>query len=460
MKGWVRTRHWVATVWAIAATATCLPTWAASYNGGPANYLQLVAQLRPGDVLELASGTYTEGLPIYSLNGTPDQPIIIRGPSSGPRAIFLGSNSANTVRIWESSYVEIFNLELNGMGRAGDGVNADGRGDWAHHITIDNFLIYGHDAEQGIVGISTNGCTTWGWVIRNNVITGAGTGMYLGNSPGTNPFIGGLIEHNVVLNTRGYNVEIKHQNSRPAVDGIPSGPHKTIIRHNVFSKASNGSTGGNARPNLLVGHFPLNGDGSQDSYEIYGNLFYQNPTEALFQGEGNIGLYANLFVNDSGTAVSIQAHNDRPRQIRVFRNTVLASGTGISVSGADPAFDQAVIANAVFATTPLAGGRQLDNVTGSRADASGSLNAPDAPIGSLDLVPKPGALKGTASNPAEVAGFTAGNLDFEGRTFDPTFRGAYSLAGGPPAWKLALARKPVLSVGVPRPAAPNNLRVN
>jgi hypothetical protein len=63
-------------------------------------------------------------------------------------------------------------------------VNADGGGDWAHHITIDNFLIYGYDADQSIVGISTNGCTTWNWIIRNNVIRRAGTGMYLGNSPG------------------------------------------------------------------------------------------------------------------------------------------------------------------------------------------------------------------------------------------------------------------------------------
>ena len=51
------------------------------------------------------------------------------------------------------------------------------------------------------------------------------------------------------------------------------------------------STGGSARPNLLVGGFPPTGWGANDSYEIYGNFFYNNPVEALFQGTGNIKLY-------------------------------------------------------------------------------------------------------------------------------------------------------------------------
>ncbi len=34
---------------------------------------------------------------------------------------------------------------------------------------------------------------------------------------------------------------------------MPTADRKTIIRHNVFSKANNAATGGNARPNLLVG---------------------------------------------------------------------------------------------------------------------------------------------------------------------------------------------------------------
>ena len=100
-------------------------------------------------------------------------------------------------------------------------------------------------------------------MIRNCVIQGAGTGMYLGNSDGNEPFIAGLIEHNLVIDTIGYNIEIKHQNPRPRVSGIPTGRSKTIIRHNVFSKSANSSTGRRARPNLLVGHFPRSGPGQK-----------------------------------------------------------------------------------------------------------------------------------------------------------------------------------------------------
>ena len=50
---------------------------------------------------------------------------------------------------------------------------------------------------------------------------------------------------------------------------------------------------------------------------------YQNRNEALFQGEGNVALYGNLFVNDHGDAVRIQPHNDIPRRVVVAFNTVL-----------------------------------------------------------------------------------------------------------------------------------------
>lgn len=64
-----------------------------------------------------------------------------------------------------------------------------------------------------------------------------------------------------------------------------------------LQKIQGSASGGNARPNLLVGGFPLIGWGAKDYYEIYGNLFYDDPTEALFQGTGNIMIYNNIFVN-------------------------------------------------------------------------------------------------------------------------------------------------------------------
>ena len=76
---------------------------------------------------------------------------------------------------------------------------------------------------QQVVGISTNGAPTWNWTIRGNTIIGAGTGMYLGNSDGANPFVAGVIERNVVRDTIGYNLQIKHQAPWPGISGCPRG---------------------------------------------------------------------------------------------------------------------------------------------------------------------------------------------------------------------------------------------
>jgi hypothetical protein len=127
---------------------------------------------------------------------------------------------------------------------------------------------------------------------------------------------------------------------------------------------------------VLVGHWPLTGPGSTDVYQIYGNVFYQNPVEALFQGEGNVALHDNLFVNRSGPAIHIQPHHDKPRAIDIFHNTVLATTVGIQISGGDPAYRQQARGNAIFAATPLSGGVQTGNAVGSYAAGGNVLLNP------------------------------------------------------------------------------------
>jgi hypothetical protein len=136
-----------------------------------------------------------------------------------------------------------------------------------------------------------------------------------------------------------------------------------VIRYNVFSK-QDALPGPQARPNVLLGHLPLTGAGSEDRYLVYGNLFLHNPSEALLQAEGRLAVYDNVFINGSGDAVHIQPHNDVPRDMVIFSNTVLASGTGIQVRRAEGTpYRQRVIANVVAASTPLQGGEAAHNVT-------------------------------------------------------------------------------------------------
>ncbi len=410
----------------------------------PATYQGLVTALQPGDLLRLAAGTYPGGLSINGLEGEPGNCIVIEGPTGGSPAVFTGSNSRNTVSIRDSGYLVIRNLTLDGLGLLGDGVKAEGTASWAHHITLENLHIIGHGNNQQIVGISTK-CPCWNWVVRRNRIEGAGTGMYLGNSNGEDEFVNSLVEYNLIVDTIGYNVQFKHQNGRATDLGSPASG-TTIFRHNVMSKASGGSSGGDARPNLLVGHWPLSGPGSDDNYLIYGNFFWQNPNEALFQGEGNIIFYDNLLVNYSGTAIRIQPHNDQPRRIRVFQNTVVASATGVSVSGSTAGFERRVVGNAVFAGTPISGGTQIDNIGDSYGAASGYLTNPDGVISGasdrLDLYPLPGTLAGTAIDLSGLTAYEDWAVDFNAAARPGTVRGGYAGEGANPGWLLALERKP------------------
>jgi hypothetical protein len=417
-------------------------------QANPSNYKSLIPGLVPGDRLQLAAGTYTQGLNLWYKNGEPGKCIVIEGPASGSPAIFTGSDSWNIVSFSDSSYIAVRNLTLDGVGKAGDGVKAEAGSVSVHHILIEGLSFKNFNQHPQRVGISTK-CPAWNWVIRRNTITSTGTGMYIGGSSGEFEHTNFLVEHNLVHGTMEYNAQFKHQLSRNTSIGVPSSG-TTIIRHNVFSMETGSISGVDARPNLLVGHWPLSGPGSSDIYQIYGNVIYQNPYESLFQGEGNLAFHDNLLVNRTGGAVRIQPHNDVPRRIEIFNNTVLASGTGIYITGANSAYSQRVVGNAVFAATPLSGGQQSNNVTGSYAAASTYLNNPMAALGSgLDLYPKTGQLQGTAIDYSAFTGLMEWDRDFNSRPRVATYRGAYSGDGVNPGWTPALAIKPEQSTGNP-----------
>jgi hypothetical protein len=422
---------------------------------GPGNYLSLLRSLRPGDTLMLAPGDYgiqsngqdtadVPGLPVFDLHGTAAQPITITGPESGPRPVLYGRSTHNTVRLANASHIVIRNLDIDGRDRGGAGVAAQGV---AHHITLEGLRIRGVGGSQQIVGISTVGAPVWNWVVRRNVIEAAGTGMYFGNSNGGSPFVAGVIEHNLIVDSIGYNVQIKHQvpwSSVPA--GMPTGPTRTVIRHNVFVKRANVVSPDGARPNLLVGDQPASGPGSANGFEIYGNFFYQNPTEGLFQGEGNIAFYGNVLVNHDGAGLRVQRHNGAVRDVFIFGNTVITRDAGIAVSGGMAGSRQRVAGNAVFASSPLtisgADALATANVTDRYTNAAVYLNNPTGAPGAFDPYPRPGMLRGAALSTPEFSAFTEFDRDFNRALRDWTLRGAYSGEGSNPGWRPAIAIKP------------------
>ncbi len=422
---------------------------AADIFADPADYSGKLSELEPGDTLHLAAGTYTDLLKVYSINGTPENWITITGPSSGDPAVFVADPGpcCNTVEIRNSSYVAIENLTVDGNHVGGAfGLSAkDGSSNLVHNIRIEGCTFINHDTSQGNVAISTK-TPTWGWIIRRNRIIGAGTGMYLGNSPGTEPFVNGLIEYNYINDTMGYNMQIKWQSSRPDIEGMPEGPVSTIIRHNVFVKNDRSSPSGD-RPNVLVGGFPDSGPGSEDLYEIYGNLFYYNSRESLIQASGRLSIHDNIFVDVSGTAIRLQNHDLPMRMAHVYNNTIYEASTGIYMGG-DLDQGGVVVGNLIFASTPISGSPTLeaDNITDTIENADLYVANPTVVLGEMDFYPLASACEGPALDLSLFAAQIQYDRDFNGHSKgDFIFRGAYAGSGENPGWVLDEDNKP--SVG-------------
>lgn len=406
-------------------------------EAGPGDYRDVLTTLMPGDTLRLSPGTYTRGLPLRT-SGSEGACIVIEAFDPSDRPLFEGSDSFNIVAVHGASWIKVRGLDIDGLGRGGFGVASQGGTDMpTHHVVIEDLSMVGLGGDQQIVGVSTKS-PAWDWVIRGNRITGAGTGLYLGNSDGTQPFIRGVVELNTVRDPIGYCMQIKHQSPRPTPAGIPGDGSRTLIRWNVFAKTSGASTGGSARPNLLLGHFPTSGEGQNDRYLVYGNFFYDNATEMLMQAEGNVAIYDNVFVNPDGGAIAIQPHNDVPRVIDVFWNTVVANGRGVRVTGGDPAFDQRVRYNAVYGPMPIAADDEAGNVTGDMAAAASALVSPAGPPdGTLDLHPSGGALDATVDL-GQLPDVLHRALDYDGRDRPATHAGAYAGPASDPRVPLSL----------------------
>jgi hypothetical protein len=442
-------------------------------QGQPNYYRSLAGSLAAGDTLMLPSGVYREGLDIDGLQGTPTAWIVITGPSSGPAAtITTESSCCNTVQLGGNAYVAIRNLTIDSaMLPAIDGINA--KGSPTHDILIEGCTLIGQTADQATIGISTKS-PAWRWTIRGNRILEAGTGLYLGNSDGTQPFIAGVIEGNLIMNSIGYNMQIKHQvpyQSLSWASLIPPGPHRTVIRNNVFIKERNDWTPDQSpepRPNLLVDPFPDTGMGSTDLYEIYGNFFYKNPIEALFQGTGRIALHDNVFLASGAgqVAASFTDHNGPLKLAHVYNNTIYSvSGGGIYFVSSAREGD-AVVGNLIVTGEAGLGGSiasATGNVLAPVADAAQYFTAPSEVLGQVDLYPKAGCptCNGTPLTMTPFQGHTDYDKDFNGTSKAGfTYRGAYAGEGVNPGWRLQAGLKSSgpQSQDTTPPAPPQNLR--
>lgn len=431
--------HRIPLALSVASALSLVARAAAAVDADPSNYQSILPTLQPGDTLHLAAGTYTGGLDVSNLDGTAGMPIVIEG--AGDTTVFEGDACCNTVEITNSSHVVIRKIKIDGKGIDGVfGVSAKGgAGNVVHHITIEDCTFVGQGASQQTVAISTK-TPTFGWIIRRNVIEGAGTGMYLGNSDHTMPFVGGLIEHNLVKNPIGYPIQIKDQDPWPDHPALPETDSRTLVRHNVLIKGDQASPDG-PRPNLMIGGQPPSGPGAGDSVEVYGNLIVHNSVdEALIQATGRVSIHDNILVDGSDEGILLTPHDGFPvLRAFVYNNTIHATKRAV-VLGAAAVEGDGVIGNLLFAPTPVEGNpmNQKDNVTDSVANAGMYVTAPSTMLGQMDFFPKEGsAAAGAAMDLSMFSGDVAPNCDFNGLTKGKgTFRGAYAASGSNPGWPL------------------------
>lgn len=433
-------------------------------TSGSTYYLNLLGQLQPGDTLLLPAGTYRERLDLSDMRGTVNGWITITGPSSGaPAIITTDSGCCNIVQLGDSTYLAIMNLIIDANGEvlnSGlDGINAnDGI---THDILIENCIIQGISDHQQTVGISTKS-TAWNWTVRANVFVEAGTGIYFGSSDGSAPFVAGVVEGNLFVDTIGYNMQIKFQNPYTASPEMPIGPNRTIIRNNVFMRRRAQSTWPSdrldgIRPNLLVGGFPSSGAGSNDLYEIYGNFFYQNADgENLIQASGRVAIHDNVFVDGSDAAIELIDHDLPLGLSHVYNNTIYSAFRGIRLASVARE-ESTVVGNLVFADQPISGSitSQADNITDSVANAILYVSSPSNQLGQMDFYPLPGQAQGGPLELSRYFSHTQFDQDFDGTPKgDNRFRGAYAGEGANPGWQLGAGFKVSGNTDVVAPAPP------
>ena len=420
--------------------------------------------LKPGDVLILRGGTYTQTCRrAITVNGTATSPITIRA-ADGEIPIVTRPQPAdfnydqNNIEIVSSSFLTIRGLHFKG----GDGgVTFVG----GHHITFESNEIY----ETGNNALRMNSGNTDSFIIRGNHIhhtgllaasvgTTEGEGMYIGCNNADCIATNHLIEGNYIHDTRA--------TSDGGNDGIEvkMGSFGNIVRNNVIHT----TTIGMQYPCIFVY------GGGNGINIVEGNAMW-NCGEAI-QVVSDAVVRNNLILDTTVTGISSGPHAQVPqmRNVTIVNNTIYGNPTCLSIrwSGAT---NMVLANNATYCpgtTAVSASGLTGSSITvksnyvegslsgasvdGSRFVSGGSAAAVFTSPGQIDFWPVPGSpLIGKAD-----AAWTP-PLDFNERTRASPFDvGAYETDGlaANPGWKVGLGFKRASGASSLSPAAPTTLR--
>jgi hypothetical protein len=160
------------TLWTVVTTRALPPAApAATVTAKPTDDLQAkFAALKPGDVLELADGTYDASGLFLASSGTEAQRIYIRGTSRG--GVILRSPTGNVLQIQVASHVVIENLTLEGSGvDSGTDSSSHGVSFWNGGAAQEDVTLRDLDINGVDMGIVASG-TVRGVLVYNSALHG------------------------------------------------------------------------------------------------------------------------------------------------------------------------------------------------------------------------------------------------------------------------------------------------
>lgn len=408
----------------------------AELSATPADYVAQLARLEPGDTLLLAAGRYP-GLTL-DRSGEAGAPITVHGPASGAPAVVVGRACCAGVTLRDVAYVRLQHLTVDLEGQPVDAVVAEATRGGVHHVTLEDVRLTGFAAGVELAGVRTR-CPAWDWAVRRVVIEEPGVGLALGTTGGRAPFVRGLLEQLLVVDPRRSALEVAAVTAWPALAELPGEPTRTVVRDVVFVRTA--PLGPGVVPGPLVAHGagPTTGPGSGGTLEVYAALVLDTVSldTPLAELAVRAVVHHGLWVNATGPGPSLAGLGSR-----AVANTLYTSGRALALGDAD-----AVVAgNAVFsaAPRPIVGGRARDNVVETLGRAPSFVVDPTLRLGVLDLYPRAGGglLGAPALDPGLLGDATDAALDFDGREWTGTTRGAYEGGAAGPAWALAAALKP------------------
>lgn len=401
-----------------------------------------IAALRPGEELLLAGGTYTltSGFRV-TVNGTPQQPIVMRAKDAERPLIRQTSSAHNILEISSSSHFVVRGIAFSGGSHGIRLMDSD-------FITVEGCEIH----DTGDVALSANSGGTYEGLklLRNHIhhTNGTGEGMYLGCNSDACRVANSLVEGNYIHHTNGPSVA--------QGDGIEikEGSYGNVVRNNVIHDTNypgilTYGTAGNGPPNI-----------------IEGNVIWNSNDNAI-QAAADAIIRNNIVLDGP---IALQSHQaGSPSNIQVVHNTIITEGNGVEVRnvvGSVVIANNAIYSQRGTAIRLISGQLNLVTVAGNVGHGGiagaafgyiegkgivGDFVSAHYDVPPIDVFPRAGSALIGAAAPAYVV-----PVDFNGTSRSGSSdAGAYRFnAAGNPGWKIVAGFKNAV-----RPLPPGHLTV-